>query len=58
MVCVIAVALTAWQVIDDRSVFERFFGTSVGRVTVLGVLVVQATVPLLLASRVFRRKDF
>ena len=40
------------------AVFERFFGTSVGRVTVLGVLVVQATVPLLLASRVFRRKDF
>jgi Cu-processing system permease protein len=40
------------------AVFERFFGTSLGRVTVLGVLVVQATVPLLLASRVFRRKDF
>lgn len=40
------------------AVFEKFFGTSTGRMTVLGVLVVQATVPLLLASRVFRRKDF
>jgi len=40
------------------AVFERFFGTSLGRVTVLGVLLVQATVPLVLASRVFRRKDF
>jgi len=40
------------------AVFERFFGTSLGRVTVLGVLVVQAAVPLMLASRVFRRKDF
>ena len=40
------------------AVFERFFGTSAGRVTVLGVLLVQATVPLLLANRVFRRKDF
>jgi len=40
------------------AVFERFFGTSLGRVTVLGVLLVQATVPLLLATRVFRRKDF
>lgn len=40
------------------AVFEKFFGTSAGRTTVLGVLLVQATVPLLLASRVFRRKDF
>lgn len=40
------------------AVFEKFFGTSAGRVTVLGVLVVQAAVPLLLAGRVFRRKDF
>lgn len=40
------------------AVFEKFFGTSTGRMTVLGLLVVQATVPLLLASRVFRRKDF
>ena len=40
------------------AVFEKFFGTSLGRVTVLLALAVQATVPLLLASRVFRRKDF
>ncbi len=40
------------------AVFEKFFGTSTGRMAVLGVLLVQATVPLLLASRVFRRKDF
>ena len=40
------------------AVFEKFFGTSLGRVTVLGALVVQAAVPLLLAGRVFRRKDF
>jgi Cu-processing system permease protein len=40
------------------AVFEEFFGTSVGRVTVLAVLLIQASVPLLLAGRVFRRKDF
>lgn len=40
------------------AVFEKFFGTAVGKVTVLGVLVVQAAVPLLVASGVFRRKDF
>jgi len=40
------------------AVFEKFFGTSLGRVTVLGVLMVQAMVPLVLAGRVFRRKDF
>jgi Cu-processing system permease protein len=40
------------------AVFEKFFGTTGGRVTVLVALVIQATVPLQLASRVFRRKDF
>ncbi len=40
------------------AVFEKFFGTSVGRITVLAALVIQAIVPLLLAGRVFRRKDF
>lgn len=40
------------------AVFERFFGTSGGRITVLAALVIQATVPLALASRVFQRKDF
>ncbi len=40
------------------AVFEKFFGTSTGRTTVLAVLVVQAAVPLWLAGRVFRRKDF
>jgi Cu-processing system permease protein len=40
------------------AVFERFFGTSGGRMTVLAALAIQAAVPLLLAGRVFRRKDF
>jgi hypothetical protein len=39
-------------------VFERFFGSTGGRVAVLAALVVQAVVPLALALRVFRRKDF
>lgn len=40
------------------AVFEKFFGTSIGRLTVLLVLTVQAAVPLWLAGRVFRKKDF
>jgi Cu-processing system permease protein len=40
------------------AVFERFFGSTGGRVAVLAALVVQAVVPLALALRVFRRKDF
>lgn len=40
------------------AVFQKFFGTSAGRITVVVVLMIQAAVPLLLASRVFRRKDF
>jgi Cu-processing system permease protein len=40
------------------AVFERFFGSAGGRWAVLAALVIQAAVPLALALRVFRRKDF
>ena len=40
LVCVIAVALTAWQVIDDRSVFERFFGAMAPVGVMIGMAVV------------------